>query len=324
MEGIRLSNTQAPDLLTFGETMALFMPQEYRSLEQASSLEQSFGGAESNVAIGVARLGCSAGWFGALGDDPFGRMIRKRVRGEGVDVSRSKLVPDAPTGMMFRETVAGKLAVHYYRKHSAASRMTPGDLDLDYIKGCKILHVTGITPALSDNCRETLIAAVSAAKAAGARISFDPNLRLKLWTIEEARRVVLPLAEQADYFLPGWDELRLLYETEDFAEAKERLSRLNAVSIVKGVGDTTVVLENGGALEIPFYPADMVVDTVGAGDAFCSGFLAGLLKGMKPAEAVRLGSINGSLVVQMRGDWEALPDWETASRRLSDKGWVER
>lgn len=317
-------NSQSPDLLTFGETMALFMPQAFKSIEHASSLEQGFGGAESNVAIGVARLGYSAGWFGALGDDPFGRLIMKRIRGEGVDVSRARLVPEATTGMMFRETVAGKLAVHYYRKHSAASRMTPDDLDLDYIRGCKILHVTGITPALSDSCRETMLAAVKAAKEAGVRISFDPNLRLKLWSIEEARSVVLPLAELADYFLPGWDELRLLYETDDFEAVKERLAKLNAVSIIKGVGDTNVVLANGNAVEVPFYPADQVVDTVGAGDGFCSGFLAGLLKGMTPAEAVRLGCINGSLAVQMRGDWEALPDWSTASLRLSDKGWVER
>ena len=80
----------------------------------------------------------------------------------------------------------------------------------------------------------------------------------------------------------------------------------------------------GEAKEVPFYPADKVVDTVGAGDGFCSGFLAGILKGMTPLEAVRLGSINGSLVVQMRGDWEALPDWPTVERHLYDKGWVER
>ncbi|QYR20384.1 sugar kinase [Paenibacillus sp. sptzw28] len=315
---------ETPDLLTFGETMALFMPQEYRGLEGAASLEQSFGGAESNVAIGAARLGCSVGWFGALGDDPFGRAILKRIRGEGVDVSRSKLVQGEQTGLMFREAVAGKLAVHYYRKHSAASRMRPEHLDLEYISGCKLLHVTGITPALSDSCRETITAAIAAAKKAGVKVSFDPNLRLKLWSIEEARRVVLPLAEQADYFLPGWDELKLLYETDDFNQVKAKLDRLQAVSIVKGVEDKTIVIENGKTTEVPFYPAEQVVDTVGAGDGFCAGFLAGLLKGMSAVEAVRLGSINGSLVVQMRGDWEALPDWTAVERRLSDKGWVER
>ncbi|REE82698.1 2-dehydro-3-deoxygluconokinase [Paenibacillus taihuensis] len=314
----------APDLLTFGETMALFMPQDHRAIESSAMLEQSYGGAESNVAIGVARLGESVGWFGALGDDPFGRSILKRIRGEGVDVSRATLSADAPTGMMFRETVAGKLTVHYYRKHSAASRMKLSDLDLDYIHSCKILHVTGITPALSDNCRETIFAVVTAAKEAGVKISFDPNLRLKLWSIEQAREVVLPLAAQADYFLPGWDELRLLYDTDDFEAVKEQLAGLSAISIVKGVGDMNVVLDNGQAVEVPFYPVDRVIDTVGAGDGFCSGFLAGLLKGMSVLEAVRLGSISGALVIQSRGDWEALPEWTTVERRLSDKGWVER
>ncbi|AZN40237.1 sugar kinase [Paenibacillus albus] len=314
----------APDLLTFGETMALFMPPDHRSIEGAAMLEQSYGGAESNVAIGVARLGESVGWFGALGDDPFGRSILKRIRGEGVDVSRATLSADAPTGMMFREIVSGKLAVHYYRKHSAASKMMLSDLDLEYIRSCKFLHITGITPALSDNCRETIFAVVAAAKEAGVKISFDPNLRLKLWSIEQAREVVLPLAAQADYFLPGWDELRLLYDTDDFEAVKEKLAHLSAVSIVKGVGDTNVVLENGQVVEVPFYPIDRVIDTVGAGDGFCSGFLAGLLKGMSVLEAVRLGSISGALVVQSRGDWEALPDWTSVERRLSDKGWVER
>lgn len=315
---------QSPDLLTFGETMALFMSPEYRGLEGAAALEQSFGGAESNVAIGAARLGCKVGWFGALGQDPFGSTILKRVRGEGVDVSRARLVEGESTGLMFRETVAGKLAVHYYRKHSAASRMQPEDLDLDYIRSCKLLHVTGITLAISESARRTVLAAVAAAKEAGVKVSFDPNLRLKLWTIEEAREVVLPLAAQADYFLPGWDELRLLYDTDDYEQVKEKLAALSAVTVIKGVGDTTVVLENGKETSVPFYPAEQVIDTVGAGDGFCAGFLAGILQGKSATEAVRIGSINGSLVVQMRGDWEALPDWSAVERRLQGQGWVER
>jgi len=314
----------SPDLLTFGETMALFMSPAYKGLEGAATLEHSFGGAESNVAIGAARLGCSVGWFGVLGADPFGNSILKRVRGEGVDVSRAKLSAAASTGLMFRETVAGKLAVHYYRKHSAASQMTPDDLDYDYIRGCKLLHVTGITLALSESCKQTVLAAVAAAKEAGVKISFDPNLRLKLWSIEEAREVVLQLAEQADYFLPGWDELQLLYGTDDFEVVKGHLSKLAATSIVKGYNDSTVVIEKGESAAIPFFKAEQVIDTVGAGDGFCAGFLTGLLQGKSATEAVRIGSINGSLVVQMRGDWEALPEWSTVERHLDGAGWVER
>ncbi|MDQ0061206.1 sugar kinase [Paenibacillus harenae] len=314
----------SPQIVTFGESMALFMPGEHKSIERASSLEQSFGGAESNVAIGLARLGSSVGWFGALGDDPFGKLILKTLRGEGVDISRAKLDASAPTGMMFREHVAGKLAVHYFRKHSAASKMTSDKLDEEYIRGAKLLHVTGITAAISEESRNTLKRAVAVAKESGVKISFDPNLRLKLWSIEEARETLLPIAEYADYFLPGWDELKLLYDTDDYDFVKDKLRQLKAISIIKGKGDTTVVLDGDQEDSLPFYPAEQVVDTVGAGDGFCAGFLAGIMKGMTPVEAVRLASINGSLVVQMRGDWEALPEWDVVEQRLSAKAWVER
>jgi 2-dehydro-3-deoxygluconokinase len=314
----------SPQIVTFGESMALFMPEGHKSIERAATLEQGFGGAESNVAIGLARLGSSVGWFGALGDDPFGKIILKTLRGEGVDVSRVQLSTEAPTGMMFREHVAGRMAVHYFRKHSAASRMQPEQLDENYIRGAKLLHVTGITAALSENCRKTLRRAVDIAKDAGVLVSFDPNLRLKLWSIEEARETLLPLAADADYFLPGWDELKLLYDTDNYEHVKEQLTKLKAVTIIKGRGDTTVVLNKGQEESLPFYPAEQVVDTVGAGDGFCAGFLAGIMKGYSPVEAVRLASINGSLVVQMRGDWEALPEWSAVEQRLSAKAWVER
>ncbi|ANY65050.1 2-dehydro-3-deoxygluconokinase [Paenibacillus sp. BIHB 4019] len=314
----------SPDIITFGESMALFMPQEHKAIERATTLEQGFGGAESNVAIGLSRLGSSVGWFGALGNDPFGRIILKTLRGEGVDVSRVRLSEEAPTGMMFRETVAGRMAVHYYRKHSAASRMEPEHLDEAYIQGAKLLHVTGITAALSENCRRTVRRAIDIAKDAGVKVSFDPNLRLKLWSIEEAREVLLPFAADADYFLPGWDELMLLYSTDSYDVVKQKLLELNAVKIIKGKDDATIVLDGSEETAVPFYKADKVIDTVGAGDGFCAGFLAGIMKGMTPVEAVKLASINGSLVVQMRGDWEALPEWSVVEQRMSDKAWVER
>lgn len=319
-----MQQSSSPDIITFGESMALFMPEEHRALERATELEQSFGGAESNVAIGVARLGVSSGWFGTLGDDPFGKRILKAIRAEGVDVSHARQSGEAPTGLMFREKVAGRVSVHYYRKHSAASRMTEDQLDEAYIRGAQILHVTGITAALSDSCRRTVRRAIDIAKDAGVKVSFDPNLRLKLWSIEEAREVLLPFAEDADYFLPGWDELKLLYDTDDYDQVKERLTALKAVSVIKGRGDNTIVLENGEETVVPFYPAEHVIDTVGAGDGFCAGFLSGLIKGMTPIEAVRLASVCGSLVVQVRGDWEALPEWSTVEQRLGTKAWVER
>jgi 2-dehydro-3-deoxygluconokinase len=313
-----------PEVITFGESMGLLMSAGTKGIEYSAMLDKSFGGAESNFAIGVARLGHRVGWFGRLGKDPLGLMILKRIRGEGVDVSRVVLTPEAPTGLMLKEVISGKSFVYYYRKNSAASLMRPDQLDEEYIKQAKILHVTGITAALSPSCRETLREAIRLAKKHGVKVCFDPNLRLKLWSLEEARETLLPLAEEADYFLPGLDELKLLYQTEDFDEIIGRLSKLSAVSIIKGGDNETYLLENGKITSIPFFKAERVVDTVGAGDGFCAGFIVGVLKGHDHAEAVRLGSLMGSLAVQMEGDWEALPTWEQAQAVLQNKASVER
>ncbi len=124
--------------------------------------------------------------------------------------------------------------------------------------------------------------------------------------------------------MPGWDELQLLYDTDNLDLVLEKLSALKAVCIIKGVGEKTIVLEKGVRIEVPFFPAREVVDTVGAGDAFCAGFLYSILKGQSAREAVEVASINGSLAVQMKGDWEALPVWSTVEQELGNKAWVER
>lgn len=116
----------------------------------------------------------------------------------------------------------------------------------------------------------------------------------------------------------------LLYSTDSYEAVKQKLLELDAVTIIKGKDDATIVLEGSEETAVPFYKAEKVIDTVGAGDGFCAGFLAGIMKGMTPVEAVKLASINGSLVVQMRGDWEALPEWSVVEQRMSDKAWVER
>lgn len=313
-----------PEIITFGETMALMMPESSKGIEYSASFQGLFGGAESNVAIGVSRLGHRAGWFSRLGKDPLGNMILKKIRGEGVDVSRAELTTEAPTGLMLREVVSGKSSVFYYRKGSAASTLRPEHLDEEYIKQAKYLHVTGITPALSFSCRETVKEAIRLAKKNGVKVLFDPNLRLKLWSLEEARGVLLELAKEVDYFLPGLDELSLLYQTDSFDEIIAKLNELSAVSVVKGGDNVTYLVENGAVSSVPYFEAKRVVDTIGAGDGFCAGFIVGLLKGYSNGEAVRLGNLIGSMVVQMEGDWEGIPTWEQVDTFLNDVKHVER
>jgi len=313
-----------PEVVTFGESMALLMPPAGRGIERAAVLDKGFGGAESNVAIGLARLGHKAGWFGRLGADPLGTYILKSIRGEGVDVSRAKQSADGPTGLMLRETAGGRSSVYYYRRGSAMSRMTPDDLDPAYIAGAKILHVTGITLALSESCRRTVEEAVRIARENGVKVSFDPNLRLKLWSAEEAREAILPLAGQADYFLPGLDELKLLLGTDDTDRTVEYAHGLGNVTVLKGVGGENWVVEGGRVAKVPFVPVERVVDTVGAGDAFCAGFLSGILSGAPPEEAVRLGSLLGAMAVQTVGDWEGLPTRDEVEEALGRRRHTER
>lgn len=313
------------DIVTFGESMGQLIPIGGKGTEYSDQYEMSFAGAESNVAIGLARLGHRSGWFGRLGKDPLGNMILKRIRGEGVDVSQVKLSIEAPTGLIIRELVNGKSSVYYYRKNSAASLMRPEDLNEEYIKQAIILHITGITPALSTSCKETILEAVSIAKRNGVKVSFDPNLRLKLWTtMEEACETLLPIAKQCDYFFPGLDELKLLYQTDDFQSIVNQLNELQAVCVIKGAGSETILLENGVLSSFPYYKVERVVDTVGAGDGFCVGFLSGLLRGYSNAEATRLGNLVGSFVIQVQSDFEGLPTWEQVESFLSFQKHVER
>src|SRR3954447_18054773 len=199
------------DVVTFGETMALFAPRETGPLRYVADFRLKLGGTESNFAIALARLGIDVGWLSLAGDDELGRFIAHNIRGEGVDVSRIVTDPEAPTGLYVKEISAvGDTTVYYYRRGSAASRMTPDDLDVDYLTGARWLHVTGITPALSESCHQAIHRAIDIASEAGLQISFDPNMRLKLWSVERAREVMWPILRRCTILLGGMEELSLL------------------------------------------------------------------------------------------------------------------
>ncbi|MCL6457918.1 MAG: sugar kinase [Gorillibacterium sp.] len=315
---------QNPEIVTFGESMALLIPAESKGIEHSSYLKSLFGGAETNVAIGLARLGHKVGWFGHLGSDPFGRTILKKLRGEGVDVSRAQLSDRGPTGIMLREKIAGKSSVYYNRRYSAASMIRPEDLDEAYIASAQILHVTGITMAIGESARATVKEAVRIARSNGVKVTFDPNLRLKLWSVEAAREVLLPLAEEVDIFLPGLDELKLLWATDDEQAIISRLQGLEGVTTILKADQKTYIITKDSVQSVPIFRVEQVVDTVGAGDAFCAGLLSGLLKGQELVEAVRFGNLLGSMAVQVEGDWEGLPTKEEAEAAIEGKAHIER
>ncbi len=298
-----------PEIITLGETMVMFSPEQYGPLRYVQRFQKRIAGTESNVAIGLTRLGHQTGWISRIGNDEFGEFLLREVRGEGVDVSMVKVDPEAPTGLMFKEFQEGReTRVIYYRKNSAASRLSPVDLDEAYFKKAKLLHLTGITTALSDSCMNTVQEGIRLARQYGLTISFDPNIRMKLWTKERAKAVLNPLIDKVDIVFPGLEEAQLLLGIEEPETLLERfLERgVQIVALKSGLQGTWVASAQQKHL-IPAFKVDRVIDPIGAGDAFAAGFLAGFLEGRLPEECGRLANAMGALAVTTAGDFEGLP-----------------
>ena len=297
------------DVVTLGETMVLLLAEQTGPMREATTFRRHIAGAETNVAVGLARLGRSAGWISRVGDDEFGRAVVFRVRGEGVDTSRVISDPTAPTGVVIRERrEVGPIEQVYYRRGSAASHLSPGDLDPSYISSAKYLHLTGITPALSDTCRETVFAAAEIATGAGVMLVLDPNYRSKLWSRDEFRKVVRDLASRTNILLPGIDEAELLTGASDPEIAARQLQKLGPSLVVLKLGAEGALAVTADELtRVPAHALERVIDPVGAGDAFAAGLLSGLLGGLATVDALRLANRCGALAMTAPGDMESLP-----------------
>ena len=299
-----------PEVITIGESMVMLIAEADGPLEHSTKFSRYLAGAESNVAIGLARLGHKAGWISAVGDDPFGSYVVKTIRGEGVDTSAVLVSPVFPTGLMVKErSAAGDPKVYYYRRDSAACHLSFDMVGKEYFAGGKILHITGIFPALSSTTCETLYEVIKLAKSHGAMISFDPNMRLQLWSREEARSTLLKIAELSDLILPGVNEAELLAGTSEWSEVANFFHAKGNKFVVMKNGpdgayysekDKTAGYEKG-------FKVRRVVDTVGAGDGFAVGVLSGLLDGVPLQQAVERGNAIGSLAVTVRGDSDGYP-----------------
>lgn len=304
------------DLVTLGETMVAFIPEEKEYIRYAKTFAKKTAGAESNVAIGVAKLGHKAGWISKVGKDELGEFVIREVRGEGVDTSRVGRSEDAPTGVMFKQVLTGnETSVNYYRKNSAASTLCPEDIDIDYLTSAKILHISGVTPALSESCKETINYVVDKAKEKGMIISFDPNIRLKLWSKEEAKETLKPLLAKSDIVLTGLDEGEILLGLNDGQAIIEELLSLGVKQVAVKLGaDGALVGDETGINRVEATKVT-VVDNIGAGDAFSAGFLSGVIEGKSTKECGAMGCLMGAFAVSSFGDIEGLPDREAFERK---------
>ncbi|MDC7219138.1 MAG: sugar kinase [Spirochaetales bacterium] len=300
------------DVITFGESMVLFSPGDKGPLRHIHNFTKSIAGAESNVAIAMSRLGNSVGWFSKVGDDEFGRYLQFMIRGEGVDVSRVTLDEEHKTGLLFKELFEHvNPNVYYYRQNSAASYISPADLDREYIQSAKILHITGITPAISQSAKEATLEAIKIAKEAGVKVSFDPNIRLKLWSEEEAKETILDICRNVDILFPGIDESELLLGTTDVKEILKAFHDMGISEIALKLGKKGCMVSHGKEADfIPGYTVEQVEDSVGAGDGFAAGYLSSRIKGCTIQEAGDFANGVGAMATLVRGDSEGFPTYQ--------------
>ena len=300
------------DVVTLGEAMTLFVAETPGPLEGVMRFAKRTAGAETNVAIGLARLGFKVGWQSRLGDESMGRFLLAAISGEGVDCSRVSCHANERTAFMFKGRVedGSDPPIEYHRQCSAASRFDAEHLDEAQIAQARHLHVSGVFPALSASTLATTRRAMAVARAHGRTIGFDPNLRPTLWPSREVmRETINDLAAHADWVLPGIEEGKLL-TGHDTAEAVARFYReRGAQRVVVKLGADGAYFDDvdAGTGRVAAFPVVEVIDTVGAGDGFMVGVTSALLEGRGIADAALRGAWIGARAVQARGDTEGLP-----------------
>jgi 2-dehydro-3-deoxygluconokinase len=296
-----VGHTGGLDVWALGEAMALFVPGE-----RPATWIQTVGGAESNVACHLAGLGLRSGWLGAVGDDELGRAVTSGIAAAGVDVSGVVIDPDRPTGLYLKEVGPSATRVRYYRSGSAASFLGPELLSTVDLHGIRLVHTSGITPALSASCL-ALMRALFAVPRRTHRISFDVNWRPALWAGQDVS-VLAELANAADVVLVGADEADAVWGFVQPAQIREVLPGPDTLVVKHGEHGATLIERDPatGADAAPvFQPALTVVDvveTVGAGDAFAAGFLAATLAGATPQQRLRAGHLRAAGVLSSADD----------------------
>lgn len=299
------------DVITFGEAMMLLVADQPGPLEFAEAFYKRTAGAETNVAIGLARLGLKVGWASRLGTDSMARYLLAAMAKEGVDCSHVVCDASQTTGFQFKGKVTdgSDPPVEYHRKGSAASHIGPQDIDVAWLLSARHLHATGVFAALSATTLSVARKTMDLMRTAGRSVSFDPNLRPTLWaSSDQMRASINELATLADWVLPGLDEGRFL-TGENTPEGIARFYRQRGARlVVVKLGCEGAWFDGeAGAGHIAGFPVAEIIDTVGAGDGFAVGVISALLDGLSVPEAVKRGTWIGARAVQVLGDSEGLP-----------------
>ena len=302
------------EVLTIGEPMVMFLADTKEPLSQVNHFTKMIAGAELNVAMGLSRLGHSVSYMTQVGEDPFGEYIKDFLKKEQIDDSYVKMTSEAPTGFQIKNQVdAGDPEVIYFRKGSAASKATKEMLrDVDF-SGSKVLHVTGIFPALNKETRNMTKELIEMAHQNGLTVTFDPNPRPVLWNSEEEMiREINQLACICDIVMPGFREGKLFTGLQTKEEIADFYLNQGVKKVVIKLGTSGSYskeqLEDGSfkeSEEVCFKVP--VVDTVGAGDGFAAGVISATLEGLDDQEILERGNAVGAMQVMNLSDNEGLP-----------------
>jgi len=291
------------DLLTIGETMVSL--RTARPMRLGGDAHLSIAGSESNVAIGLSRLGHQAVWLGAVGNDEPGRLIQRTLRAEAVDTSWLRFSDESFTGFIaFDQPSHDITRVSYHRRGSAGSTLTSAEcLTALQATSPRLLHVTGITPALSDSTRAATLDVVRAAAESDVRVSLDVNYRARLWSRTEATalRELLPFVHTV---FASDDELDILTDASE--PVRDLLANGIAEVVVTAGGKGAWAHSADSTIHRPALPVT-VVDSIGAGDAFVSGYLSATLDNLSPEHRLDRATTSGAFCVTALGDWESLP-----------------
>lgn len=301
------------ELLAIGETMAVVAPIDGSRLAEAAEFRLDAGGAESNVAAHVAALGHRAAWYSRLGTDALGDRILRQLAQRGVDVSGVERDPIHPTGLYLKDPGH---AVRYYRAGSAAAQLGPEDAQRLPLQGLRLLHLSGITAAISPSAAAFLDRVIERARVAGVLLSFDVNHRAALWSASIAAERLEELARRADVVFVGRDEAEGLWHTSSAESVRARFPEVPQLVVKDGAFGATAFTPDGTVFEPS--PRIHVVDAVGAGDAFAGGYLAALLDGATVADRLRLGHARAALTLQSTSD--SVLESATSERTAHDAG----
>ena len=303
------------DLVALGEPLLEFN----QTRGAGGDYALGFGGDTSNCAVAAARLGARSAYVTRLGDDAFGRMFLDLWRREGVDASGVAIDADAPTGMYFVAHGAKGHEFSYRRAGSAASRMRAVDLPLSVICAASVLHVSGISQAISDSACDACFAAIDAARAAGVRISYDTNLRLKLWPLSRARAIIRASLAQASWALPSLDDAQLLFGEEDPDAIVDACHAAGVPLVVLRCGAAGCLVSDGKRRErIPGHRV-LAIDATGAGDCFDGAFAVRLVAGDDPIAAARYANAAAALATTGYGAVAPLPHHAAVMALLGER-----